>query len=63
MNAEEGATAAERYMFINDAELIQERYFINTLTSKLKWKDMLLWRRGFSFVSTEKWEATDLFWI
>ena len=42
LNAEEGATAAKMYSFINLAELIQDRYFENTLTSKLKSKDMLL---------------------
>ena len=52
MNAEEGATAAKRYLLINSAELIQDRYFENTLTLKLKSKDMLLWRRDFAFVST-----------
>ena len=41
------------YLFINAAELIQDRYFENTLTSKLKSKGMLLWRRDFVFVSTE----------
>ena len=51
LNAEEGATAAKRYLFINAAELIQGRYFENTLTSKLKSKGMLLWRRGFAFIS------------
>ena len=34
LNAEEGATAAKRLLFINAAELIQERYFENTLTSE-----------------------------
>ena len=53
LNAEEGATAAKRYLRINDAESIQERYFENTLASKLKSKGMLLWRRGSAFVSTE----------
>ena len=52
LNAEEGATAAKRYLLINAAELIQDRYFENTLASKLKSKGMLLWRRGFAFVST-----------
>ena len=52
LNAEEGATAAIRYLFINADELIQDRYFENTLTLKLKSKGMLLWRRGFAFVST-----------
>ena len=45
LNAEEGATAA--------AELTQDRYFENTLASKLKSKGMSLWRRDFAFVSTE----------
>ena len=36
LNAEEGATVAKRYLLINAAELIQDRYFENTLTSKLK---------------------------
>ena len=53
LNAEEGATAAKRYLLINAAELIQDRYFKNTLVSKLKSKGMLLWRRDFTFVSTE----------
>ena len=51
--AEKGATATKRYLFINAAELIKDRYFENTLASKLKSKGMLLWRRDFSFVSTE----------
>ena len=53
LNTEEGATAAKRYLLINAAELIQDRYFENILASKLKSKGMLLWRRDFSFVSTE----------
>ena len=53
LNAEEGATAAKGLLFINTAELTQDRYFENTLASKLKSKDMLLWRRDFAFVSTE----------
>ena len=53
LNAEEGATAAKRYLLINAAELIQNRYFENTLASKLKSKGMLLWRRDCAFVSTE----------
>ena len=36
LNAEKGATAAKRYLLINAAELIQDRYFENTLASKLK---------------------------
>ena len=54
LNAEEGTTAAKRLLFINAAELIQYRYFENTLASKLKSKGMLLWRRDFVFVSTKK---------
>ena len=53
LNAEEGVTAAKRYLLINAAELIQDRYFENSLASKLKSKDMLFWRRDFAFVSTE----------
>ena len=53
LNAEEGTTAAKRLLFINAAELTQDRYFENTLASKLKSKGMLLWRRDFAFVSTE----------
>ena len=53
LNAEEGATAAKRYLLINAAESIQERYFENTLASTLTSKSMLLWRRDFAFVSTE----------
>ena len=52
LNAE-GATAAKRFLFINAAELTQDRYFENTLASKLKSKGMLLWRRDVAFVSTE----------
>ena len=53
LNAEEGATTAKRYLLINATELTQDRYFKNTLASKLKSKGMLLWRRDFAFVSTE----------
>ena len=53
LNAEEGATAAKGLLFINTAELTQDRYFENTLASKLKSKEMLLWRRDSAFVSTE----------
>ena len=63
LNAEEGATAAKRYLFIIVVKLIQDRYFENTLTSKLKSKGMLLWRRDFAFVSTENerlWIHSDL---
>ena len=46
LNAEEGATAAKGYLLINVAELIQDRYFENTLASKLKSKGMLLGEEG-----------------
>ena len=52
LNTEEGATAAKRYLFINAAELIQDRYVQNTLTSEFGSKDMILWKGG-SFVFTE----------
>ena len=52
-NAEEGATVDIRLLFINAAELTQDRHFENTLASKLKSKGMLLWRRDSAFVSTE----------
>ena len=53
LKAKEGATAAKRYLLINAAESIQERYFENTLASKLKLTGMLLWRRDSAFVPTE----------
>ena len=49
---EEGVKAAKRHVITNAAGLIQHTYFENALTSKFKSKDMLLWRRGFAFVST-----------
>ena len=52
LNAEEGATAAKRLLFINAAELIKDRYFENTLTSKFGSKVMMLWKSS-SFVFTE----------
>ena len=53
LNAEEGATAAKRYLLINAAELIQDRYLESTLASKPNSKRMQHWRRDFAFVSTE----------
>ena len=52
LTAEKGATAAKRHLIINAAGLIQNINFENALTSKFKTKDMLLWRRGFTLVST-----------
>ena len=51
LNAEKGATAAKRYLFINAAELIQDRYVENTLTSEFGSKDMILWKGGSSLFS------------
>ena len=65
LNAEEGATAAKRYLFINAAELIQDRYFENTLTSEFGSKNMMLWKGGPSFVFTEDetlWIASIPIW-
>ena len=53
LNAEEGATAAKGLLFINTAKLTQDRYFKNTLASKLKLTGMLLWKRDSAFVSTK----------
>ena len=52
MLPEEGVKAAKRHVITNAAGLIQHTYFENALTSKLKSKNTLLWRRGFAFVST-----------
>ena len=63
LNAEEGATVTKRHLFINAAELTQDRHFENTLASKLKSKGMLLWRRNFVFVSSEDerlWSHSEL---
>ena len=53
LNAEEGATAAKRYLFTNAAELIQHRYSENSLTLKFGSKDMILWKGVSFFVFTE----------
>ena len=52
LNAEEGAATAKRLLFINAAELIQDRYFENTLTSKFGSKVVML-RKSSSFLFTE----------
>ena len=65
LNAEEGATAIKRYLFMNAAKLIQDRYVKNTLTSKFGSKDMILWKGGSSFVFTEDetlWIASIPIW-
>ena len=64
LNAERGATAAKRYLFINAAELIQDRYVDNTLTSKFGSKVTMLWKSP-SFVFTEDetlWIASRQIW-
>ena len=53
LNAEEGATVVKRHLLINAAELIQDRYFENTLTSEFESKNMMLWKGGYSSVFTE----------
>ena len=53
LNAEEGAKATKRYLFINAAELIQHRYFGNALTLQFGSKDMILWKGVSFFVFTE----------
>ena len=65
LNAEKGATATKRYLFMNAAKLIQDRYVKNTLTSKFGSKDMILWKGGSSFVFTEDetlWIASIPIW-
>ena len=52
MTAKEGLKTAKRHLIINAAGLSQHIYFENALISKFKLKGMLLWRRGFAFVST-----------
>ena len=59
MLRKEGATSATRLLFINAAELTQDRYFENTLASKLKSKGLLLLRIDFAFVYTEN----EMLWI
>ena len=52
-----------RLLFINAAELNQDRDFESNLASKLKSNCMLLWRRDFLLVSTGNerlWILTDL---
>ena len=53
LSTEEGATTDKRHLIISAAGIIKYICFENALTSKLKSTDMLLWRRGFVFVSTE----------
>ena len=49
LNAEEGATAAKRYLLINAAELIQDRYFENNLGFKFEVKRYVTLEKKFCF--------------
>ena len=63
LNVEEGATAAKRYLFINAAELTQDRYVENTLTSKFGSKVMMFWKSSFVFTADETlWIASIPIW-
>ena len=65
LNAEEGATAAKRLLFIKATKLTQDRYVKNTLTSEFGSKDTILWKGGSSFVFTEDetlWIASIPIW-
>ena len=43
----------ERHFIVQTAMLNQHIYFKGFLTSKFESKDMLIWKRGSAFVSTE----------
>ena len=43
----------ERHLIVQAGKLNQHLYFKGVLTSKFGSKDMLLWKRGSAFVSTE----------
>ena len=45
--------STERHPIVWDAKLNQPIYSKGIFTSKFVFKDMLLWKRGSSFVSTE----------
>ena len=53
LNSEKGTSDTKTFFHINAAELIQDRYFENILASKLNSKGMLIWRRDFTFDSSE----------
>lgn len=52
LTAEEGAIAAKTHWIMKAAKLNQFIYFKSVLTSRCKSKDMLLWERGYVFIST-----------
>ena len=45
--------STERHSILWAAKLTQHIYFKDILTSKFGSKDLLLWKKGYSFVSTE----------
>ena len=45
--------STERYFTVQAAKLNQHIYFIGILTPEFGSKDIVLWKRGSSFVSTE----------
>ena len=57
---------AERHLILGTAKLSQHIYFKDILSSNNGSKDMLLWKRGSSFVSTEDenlWIHSRLMWF
>ena len=52
LTAEKEEIAAKRHWIIKAFGLNQPIYLINVLTSKWKSKDVLLWGRGYVFIST-----------
>ena len=58
--------STERYFIIQAVKLNQYIYFKGILTSKFGSKDILLWKRGSAFVSTEDeklWTPSRLLWF
>ena len=58
--------STERKFIILAAELNQYVYYKGILTSEFGFKDMVFWKRGFSFVSTEDknlWIASRPIWF
>ena len=56
----------ERHFVVWTAMLKKHIYFKSILTSKFRSKEMLLWKRGFAFVSTEHenlWIPSKLMWF
>ena len=58
--------STERHFIVWAAKLNQHVYYKGIMTSKFGSKDMLLWKRGSSLVSTEDenlWIASRLVWF